>query len=72
MNPRPRQGWVPGGFLPREVLKLVQLVSAPGLAGIEIVDCSPPYDNADITSLVGVPVVRDIPATLMNNGRFRR
>jgi agmatinase len=69
----PGTGWPePGGFLPREVLKLIQLVSAPGLAGIEIVECSPPYDNADITSLVGVRVVCDALGTLVNNGRLPR
>jgi agmatinase len=67
----PGTGWPePGGFLPREVLKLIQLVSAPGLAGIEIVECSPPYDNADITSLMGVRVVCDTLGTLVSNGRL--
>jgi agmatinase len=69
----PGTGWPePGGFLPREVLKLIQLVAAPGLAGIEIVECSPPYDNADITSLIGVRVVCDTLGTLVNNGRLPR
>ncbi len=69
----PGTGWPePGGFLPREVLKLIQLVSAPGLAGIEIVECSPPYDNADITSLMGVRIVCDTLASLVNNGHLPR
>jgi len=41
----PGTGWPePGGLLPREALGLIRLVSGPGLAGIEVVECSPPYD----------------------------
>ena len=69
----PGTGWPePGGFLPREALELVRRVSARGLAGIEIVECSPPYDNADITSLVGVRVICDVLATLVNEGHLPR
>jgi agmatinase len=67
----PGTGWPePGGFLPREVLKLVRRVAERGLAGIEIVECSPPYDSADITSLIGVRVVCDVLATLVNEGKI--
>ncbi len=67
----PGTGWPePGGFLPREVLKLVQGVSSQGLAGIEIVECSPPYDSADITSLLGVRVVCDVLGTLVLQGHL--
>src|SRR2546426_1206844 len=69
----PGTGWPePGGFLPREVLKLVRRVAERGLAGIEIVECSPPYDSADITSLIGVRVVCDVLATLVNAGKVPR
>jgi len=69
----PGTGWPePGGFLPREVLKLVRRVAERGLAGIEIVECSPPYDSADITSLIGVRVVCDVLATLVNAGKIPR
>src|SRR6266540_2259504 len=64
----PGTGWPePGGFLPREALALVRGVAARGLAGIEIVECSPPYDSADITALMGVRVIADVLATLVNN-----
>jgi len=67
----PGTGWPePGGFLPREVLKLVRGVAARGLAGIEIVECSPPYDNAEITSLMGVRVIADVLGTLVNHGHL--
>jgi agmatinase len=67
----PGTGWPePGGFLPREVLKLVRGVAARGLAGIEIVECSPPYDNAEITALMGVRVIADVLGTLVNHGHL--
>jgi agmatinase len=69
----PGTGWPePGGFLPREALQLVRRVSERGLAGIEIVECSPPYDNADITALLGTRVICDVLATLVNNGHLPR
>jgi agmatinase len=56
----PGTGWPePGGFLPREILKFIQLVAARPLAGIEVVECSPPYDSADITSLIATRVICD-------------
>jgi agmatinase len=46
-------GWPePGGLLPREALKLVGLVAAAGVCGMEVVEVSPPNDHADITSLM--------------------
>ena len=67
----PGTGWPePGGFLPREALELVQRIAAPGLAGMEIVECSPPYDNAEITALLGVRVICDVLGTLVNNGHL--
>jgi agmatinase len=46
----PGTGWPePGGFLTHEVLKCIQCIAdAHPLMGIEIVECSPPYDNAEI------------------------
>jgi agmatinase len=56
----PGTGWPePGGFLPREVLKFIQLISEMPLAGMEVVECSPPYDNAEITSLIATRVICD-------------
>jgi agmatinase len=67
----PGTGWPePGGFLPREVLELVQGVAAAGLAGIEVVECSPPYDSADITSLVATRIVCDALAILVRHGHL--
>jgi agmatinase len=69
----PGTGWPePGGFLPRELLKFIQLVATRPLAGIEIVECSPPYDSAEITSLMGVRVIADVLGTLVNHGHLSR
>ncbi|MGQ0680080.1 MAG: arginase family protein [Actinomycetota bacterium] len=67
----PGTGWPePGGFLPREVLKFIQIVARRPLAGIEIVECSPPYDSSDITSLVGTRVVCDVLGCLVRAGHL--
>jgi agmatinase len=34
------------------------------------VECSPPYDNAEITSLMGVRVIADVLGTLVNYGHL--
>ena len=70
----PGTGWPePGGFLPREVLKFIQLIgdSAP-LAGMEVVECSPPYDNAEITSLLATRVICDTLGCLVRSGHLGR
>jgi agmatinase len=54
------------------VLQLVRGVAARGLAGIEIVECSPPYDSADITALLGVRVLCDVLGTLVLEGHLPR
>lgn len=47
-------------------------VAERGLAGIEIIECSPPYDCADITSLIGVRVICDVLGTLVSGGLLPR
>ncbi|HLE79379.1 MAG TPA: arginase family protein, partial [Candidatus Limnocylindrales bacterium] len=43
----------PGGMLPREVLRAVrQVVGAVQLAGMDIVEVSPPYDWAESTAMI--------------------
>jgi agmatinase len=69
----PGTGWPePGGLLPREALKLVRLVSEPGLAGLEVVECSPPYDQSEQTSLIAARVVLDCLAAQVREGRLGR
>jgi agmatinase len=67
----PGTGWPePGGFLPREALKLLGLVAAEGLCGLEVVEVSPPYDTSDITALVGVRVVVEALGALVAHGKM--
>lgn len=69
----PGTGWPePGGLLPREALNLIRKVSAPGLAGIEIVECSPPYDWAEQTALMSSRIILDSLAVLVREGRLGR
>jgi agmatinase len=43
----------PGGLTPREALRAVRrLAYEVGLAGMEVVEVAPPYDHAEITSLL--------------------
>ena len=69
----PGTGWPePGGLLPREALDLVRLVSEPGLAGMEIVECSPPYDWAEQTALMSSRIILDSLAVQTRAGRLGR
>ena len=55
----PGTGWPePGGLLPREALKLVEGIAKEGIVAMELVEVSPPYDIADITSLLARPAHR--------------
>ncbi|MCW5719788.1 MAG: agmatinase family protein [Devosia sp.] len=67
----PGTGWPePGGFLPREVLKLVGLVAAEGLCGMEVVEVAPSYDTSDITSLFATRVVVEALGAMVANGKM--
>jgi formimidoylglutamase len=44
----------PGGMLTREVLRAIrQIVGAVDLAGMDVVEVSPPYDHAETTAMAG-------------------
>ncbi len=67
----PGTGWPePGGLLPREALGLVRLVSEGGISGMEVVECSPPYDWAEQTSLISARVILDSLASLVKVGKL--
>ncbi len=69
----PGTGWPePGGFLPREVLKFIQLISERPLAGMEVVECSPPYDNAEITALIATRIICDTLGCQVRAGHLPR
>ena len=69
----PGTGWPePGGLLPREALNLIRLISEPGLNGIEVVECSPPYDWAEQTALLSSRVILDSLAVMVRAGKLGR
>jgi agmatinase len=66
----PGTGWPePGGFLPREMLSIVRGVAEEGIAGMEVVEVSPPYDISDITSLLAVRTICDTLGTMVKYDR---
>jgi agmatinase len=60
----------PGGFLPREVMRMVRSIAREGLVGMEVVEVSPPYDVSDNTALLGTRVIMDVLATLVLNHKL--
>jgi agmatinase len=69
----PGTGWPePGGLLPREALGLVRMIAEGGLSGMEVVECSPPYDWAEQTSLLSARVILDTLASLVRVGKLGR
>jgi agmatinase len=67
----PGTGWPePGGLLPREALKLLQLVAKEGICAMEVVEVSPPYDISDITAQLGVRAMLDVLATMVAHGKI--
>lgn len=60
----------PGGLLPREALKLLRLVAAEGLCGMEVVEVAPPYDVSDMTALLACRAVMDVLGTLVSEGKL--
>ncbi len=62
----------PGGFLPREVLRLLRQVAREGVTGMEVVEVAPPYDVAEITALLGVRAALDVLGTLVSEGKLGR
>ena len=69
----PGTGWPePGGLLPREALGLVRLVAEGGISGMEVVECSPPYDWAEQTSLICARVILDALASMVRVGKLGR
>ena len=67
----PGTGWPePGGFLPREALRILGLVAAEGICGLEVVEIAPAYDTSDITSLMGTRVIVDTLGSLVAHGKL--
>lgn len=61
---------VPGGLLPREVLRMIRAFSKEGLAGMEVVEVAPPYDTSEITALLGAHAILECLGTMVLNGQL--
>jgi arginase family enzyme len=60
----------PGGLTPRELLRAVRRIAREvELAGVEVVEVSPPYDQAEVTSLLAHRVVLEALSGLASAGR---
>jgi agmatinase len=59
-----------GGFTPREVFRMLDIVTREGLVGMEVVEVAPPYDVADVTSLLGVRVINNVLGILVEEGKL--
>jgi agmatinase len=69
----PGTGWPePGGLLPREAINLIRGIAAEGLSGLEVVECSPPYDWAEQTALLSSRIILDSLAVLVAEGKLGR
>ena len=55
----------PGGILPREMLRAVrQIVGRVDLVGLDVVEVSPPYDNAEVTAMLAHRIVLEAVSAL--------
>jgi agmatinase len=63
----------PGGLTSREMLRFIRTIAreAP-LCGMEVVEVAPPYDSAEITSLLACRAIMDVLGTLVAGGKLGR
>jgi formimidoylglutamase len=55
----------PGGMLPREVLRAVRrIASQVEVAGVDIVEVSPPYDHAEVTAMAANRIALEVISAL--------
>jgi agmatinase len=50
----------PGGFTPREVFRMLDIIVREGLVGMEVVEVAPAYDVGEITALAGATLCMDM------------
>ena len=63
---------LPSDFKGRYFERMIGLASTEGLAGMEVVEVSPPYDVADVTALLASRVIMDVLGTLVLNRMLGR
>jgi agmatinase len=59
-----------GGFTPREVFRMLDIVTREGLVGMEVVEVAPQYDVGEVTSLLGVRVINNVLGVLVEEGKL--
>lgn len=63
---------VVGGLTTYETQRILRALKVPNLVGGDIVEISPPFDHADITSLVGVDVMFEMMCMMAENTRKKK
>ncbi|RUS47249.1 agmatinase [Cohnella sp. AR92] len=64
------RGAEPGGFLPREALRLMELVAREGLVGMEVAHVAPSCDLGDQTALLAARAILDVLATMLHHNKL--
>ena len=60
-----------GGMLPRELLRLLRLVTKEGICGMDLVEVSPPFDHSEITSIAACRCLINVLCNLVLNDKVR-
>lgn len=58
----------PGGWLPRELLYVLRGIDSLNIVGADVVEVSPAFDNAEITSTNGAQVAYEIITSMVKKG----
>ncbi|AAS53419.2 AFR048Wp [Eremothecium gossypii ATCC 10895] len=58
----------PGGWLPRELLRVLRGLQPLTLVGADIVEVAPAYDRADITAITAAQLVYELAASMVASG----
>ncbi|MDR7303556.1 agmatinase [Haloactinomyces albus] len=61
-----------GGFSSRELLRLLRQLSGLNLVGADVVEVSPAYDHAEVTSVAAATVAFDLVTMMVTGGRTAR
>lgn len=59
----------PGGWLPRELLYVLRGIDSLNIVGADVVEVSPAFDNAEITSTNGAQVAFEIITSMVKKGK---
>lgn len=59
-----------GGMLPRELLRLLRLVTKEGICGMDCVEVNPAYDQSEITSIAACRCYVNVLSNLVLNKKI--